>query len=376
MRNSLIAVFLLATSAAAVKRVALKKRAPTGIGHIGLGSTSDGTDVVIKDYQNAQYYGEISVGTPAQTLEVIYDTGSSNLWVPNPTTKTSVFGPHSVYDDSKSTTYVANGSTFDIEYGSGPVAGYYSRDNVFIGEYEAKNYLFAEVNDTSGLGAGWTFGKFDGICGLAWSSISVDGVPTPLDALIASGDMEEEVFAFYLGDEADGELIIGGVDEDHYTGDFAYVPLSQKTYWEVALDATKIDGEATGDCTKAIIDSGTSLLAGPEDDVKAMAAAIGARENVAGEYLVSCDKTDAPDIAFTLGGVDYSLSFDEYIIESGGECLLGIMAIDIPRPTGPLWILGDVFMRKYYVKFDIAGEQIGIATATSGALAKKEQPTA
>jgi hypothetical protein len=326
-----------------------------------LGADGSESSIVIKDYSNSQYYGEISVGTPPQTMTVIYDTGSSNLWVPNK--KPSIFSSHSIYDNSDSSTYVANGTTFDIEYGSGPVAGVYSRDTVALGDFSLDNYLFAEVDDTSGLGLGYKLGKFDGICGLAWPMISVDGVPTPLQALVAAGELEENVFAFYLGDEADGELLLGGVDADHYTGDFAYVPLAQESYWEVALDALKVDGATTGSCTKAIVDSGTSLLAGPPDDVAAIAAQIGVTANAAGEYLVDCDLEGAPDIAFTLGGADYSLSFADYIIESGGQCILAMQGIDIPAPAGPLWILGDVFMRKYYVKFDLDGAQIGIALA-------------
>merc|ERR550514_1216765 len=136
-------------SAAAVHRVPLKKRAPESYTAFEIvevptlgGST---TPVVIKDYQNAQYYGEISVGTPAQTMTVIYDTGSSNLWVPNK--KPSIFSSHSIYKSSDSSTYVANGSTFSIEYGSGPVSGIYSRDTMTIGDFSAPNYLFAEVDD-------------------------------------------------------------------------------------------------------------------------------------------------------------------------------------------------------------------------------------
>merc|ERR550539_190682 len=123
--------------------------------------------IVINDYQDAQYYGQISVGTPPQNLEVVYDTGSSNLWVSQ--IKPSILSKHHYYQHDKSSTYVANGTVFKIQYGSGPVAGYYSRDSVHIGDYTLDNYLFAEVNDVSGLGPhglSYAVGKFDGICGM------------------------------------------------------------------------------------------------------------------------------------------------------------------------------------------------------------------
>jgi hypothetical protein len=87
----------------------------------------------IKDYANAQYYGSISIGTPPQSFEVIFDTGSSNLWVPkvgcthcgNP-----FFGtPKSKYDHVASTSYKADGTDFEIMYGSGSVTGYFSEDD-------------------------------------------------------------------------------------------------------------------------------------------------------------------------------------------------------------------------------------------------------
>ena len=82
-----------------------------------LGAGKTGT-VTINDFENAQFYGSVEIGTPAQTFEVIYDTGSSNLWVPN-----KKFGTHKVYDHTASSTYVSNGTVFDIRYGSGPVSG-------------------------------------------------------------------------------------------------------------------------------------------------------------------------------------------------------------------------------------------------------------
>merc|ERR1712232_765931 len=136
------------------------------------------------------------MGTPGQTLNVIYDTGSSNLW--GQSTKPSMTSSHHYYDHDKSSTYVANGTKFQIQYGSGPVSGFYSQDSVKIGDSTLGEYTFAEVDNTKGLGPLYVQGKFDGICGLGLDAISVDGVLTPLQGL-SRGVLDETVFAFYLG---------------------------------------------------------------------------------------------------------------------------------------------------------------------------------
>ena len=80
------------------------------------------------------------------------------------------------YDDSKSSTYVKDGRTFDIQYGSGPVSGTLSKDTVTWGNIQVPDVIFAEIDNVKGLGLGYSLGKFDGILGLAFPSISVSGI--------------------------------------------------------------------------------------------------------------------------------------------------------------------------------------------------------
>jgi len=323
---------------------------------------ADPAQIVISDFQNAQYYGPITVG--GQSFNVIFDTGSSNLWVPSKSCTNC--GLHPLYDSSKSSTYVANGTIFKIQYGSGPVAGFLSYDTVNFGGLPVQKFEFAEITDVSGLGLAFSVGKFDGILGLGWPRISVDQILPVFPTAVAQGLIQSPVFAFYLGkaDGVNGELTLGGYDQAHFTGPINWAPLTAETYWQTKLDSMTIGGVPQTNTTRVILDSGTSLLAGPSADVKAIAAAVGATPFFLNpkEYTIDCTKiASLPDIVVTLAGVSYPLTGADYTINAGGLCLFAMTGIDVP--SGALWIMGDVFMRKYYTIFDYGNQRLGFATA-------------
>lgn len=326
----------------------------------------------IKDYANAQYYGTISIGSPPQSFQVIFDTGSSNLWVPkvgcthcgNP-----FFGKKSKYDHGESSTYAEDGSDFEIMYGSGSVSGFFSQDSVTVADdITVTGQKFGEIEDAGGLGMAYAFGKFDGILGMGFTSISIDNTPTVFENMIQQHAIDQPIFSFYLGDNAPGELTFGGYDPAKFKGDLEYVKLLSATYWEIPLDKASAGDYETqpnddGTPITAIVDSGTSLLTGPKKDVAKIASAVGAKGNFMGQYTIDCEKVDEmPDITFTINKKDYVIPGKKAVIQAQGTCLFAFMGMDFPKP-GPQWILGDVFMRQYYTVFNYLDETIGFAEA-------------
>jgi hypothetical protein len=321
---------------------------------------------VLHDYGNAQYYATVKVGTPPQEFKVIYDTGSSNLWVPEKgCVHCGYFFIHkkNKFDKSMSTTFVEDGSEFKIKYGSGAVSGLFEEDTVTLADgIEVKGQKFASIHDAAGMGVAYTMSYFDGILGLGFDSISVGGVKTVFHNAMEQGLLKSPMFAFYLGDNADGELTFGGYDDKKFKGDLTWVKLAKSTYWQVDVTGIKI-GSFSSSATNAIVDSGTSLLVGPKKDIAAIANAVGATKTLMGQYTIDCDKVkDIPDMTFTIDGKDYTLAGEKLAIQTSAMCLFAMSGMDFKEP-GPKWILGDVFMRKYYTVFDYEKEQVGFAEA-------------
>ncbi|KAL1293920.1 hypothetical protein HN51_054593 [Arachis hypogaea] len=432
--------------------------------------------VPLKNYLDAQYYGEIGIGTPPQTFNVIFDTGSSNLWIPSSKCYFSLACyTHHWYKSSKSKTYVKNGTSCKIVYGSGSISGFFSRDSVTVGDVVVKNQDFIEATREGSLS--FVLAKFDGILGLGFQEISVENALPVWDNMVLQNLVNEPVFSFWLnGDpnaKSGGELVFGGVDPKHFVGNHTYVPVTTKGYWQIEMGDFYIGGVSTGVCEggcAAIVDSGTSLLAGPTTVVTEINHAIGAegvlsvecKEVISqygeliwdllvsgvraddvcsqvglctmrdqsksagiemvtekeqkdlsakdtalctscqmlviwiqnqlrqestkdrvfnyvnqlceslpspnGESVVDCQSIHIlPNITFTIGDKHFTLSPDQYILKTGEGiaevCLSGFIAFDIPPPRGPLWILGDIFMRVYHTVFDSGNLRLGFAKA-------------
>jgi len=318
------------------------------------------TSVPIVNFADAQYYGPITIGTPPQKFNVVFDTGSSNLWIPSSQCEWIDIPCwlHNRYYDDQSSTYVKNGTLFSIQYGSGSMSGFLSQDTVSVGGLNVLNQTFAEA--TSEPGIAFIAAQFDGILGMAFDSISVDAVTPVWYNMLSQKLVPKPQFAFWLSKQASsngGELSLGGPDPSHYTGAFSYVPLTSDSYWEFQLDQMTLNGKVYFSKIKAIADTGTSLIAGPTSTMNALNTALGATViPVLNEAIFDCSKiSNLPPVTFTLNGKNFTLTADQYVLQVSGECISGFLGIDIPAPYGPLVILGDVFIRQYYTLFVFGG---------------------
>ncbi|KAJ5103654.1 hypothetical protein N7532_004183 [Penicillium argentinense] len=324
-----------------------------------------GHDVLVDNFLNAQYFSEIEIGTPPQTFKVVLDTGSSNLWVPSSECSSIACFLHSKYDSSSSSTYKKNGTEFAIKYGSGSLSGFVSQDILKIGDLKVQKQDFAEATSEPGLA--FAFGRFDGILGLGYDTISVNKMVPPFYNMLNQGLLDEPLFAFYLGDankEGDNsEATFGGVDKNHYTGELVKIPLRRKAYWEVDLDAIAFgDSVAELDNTGVILDTGTSLIALPSTLAELLNKEIGAKKSFTGQYTVECETRDKlPDLTFTLSGHNFTIGPYDYILEVQGSCISSFMGMDFPEPVGPLAILGDSFLRQWYSVYDLGNNAVGLA---------------
>jgi hypothetical protein len=153
-------------------------------------------------------------------------------------------------------------------------------------------------------------------------------------------------------------------------------------YWQVSMRDVYVDGQPLYACPRegcrVVVDTGTSLLTGPASGIRSLKRAIGADQ--------LCRGLDGlPDVTFALfetdpatgevaGRVNVTLSAADYMLEAvsdehvsieryggGRRCFAGLMPLDVPPPRGPLWVLGDVFLRAYYTVFDY-GSGGGVGT--------------
>ncbi|XP_025142240.3 pregnancy-associated glycoprotein 1 [Bubalus bubalis] len=338
------------------------KEHPYRLSHISFRG-SNLTTLPLRNIRDLVYMGNITIGTPPQEFQVVFDTGSSDLWVPSDFCTSPACSTHFRFRHFQSSTFRPTNKTFRIIYGSGRMKGVVAHDTVRIGDLVSTDQPFGLSMAEYGLERR----RFDGILGLNYPNLSCSGAIPIFDKLKNQGAISEPVFAFYLSkDKREGSVVMfGGVDHRYYKGELNWVPLIRAGDWSVHVDCITMKREviACSDGCTALVDTGTSLIQGPGRVIDNIHKLIGATPRGSKHY-VSCSAVNTlPSIIFTINGVNYPVPAQAYILkDSRGYCYTTFKEQRVRRSTES-WLLGDVFLRLYFSVFDRGNDRIGLAPA-------------
>ncbi|XP_014274641.1 lysosomal aspartic protease [Halyomorpha halys] len=325
-----------------------------------------GIPVSIKNNKNMDYYGVIGLGTPQQELKVVFDTGSSDLWVPsNHCWFSWACYNHKYFKDSKSSTFKKIGKSVAIQYGTGSISGTTVQDTLTIGDISVPDQVF--IAATSISKDPFYKAKTDGIFGLGFPEIAETKSTPPLYNLVYNGAVAKPIVSFYLNrdiqDSNGGEVTFGGTNEDLYVeGSGHPIQVTQRGFWQFILDSVTVNNVkiSSRNGYEVIADTGTSLVYLPVGASARIYDAIGAKVDD-GIGIVDCGRIySLPAVSFTIDGHDYQLEAKDYVLKmeekSKTICVVGFL-----DTAQDVVILGDVFLGTFYSIFNIGQNTVTFA---------------
>lgn len=310
---------------------------------------------------HSAYVGKIYIGSPKQMFKVIFDTGSSNLWIPSTTCQTSMCKLHHRFDMQKSHDFSFVGENMGVKFGTGRIWGRLAFDTVTLGEKTKDNI---EVHKQCiGLiekewGAVFRTNTFDGILGLSFPSLSMAHHPVLFDNVESQHLLKFPMFSFYYNPSPSkpSSVNFGYPNKDHYKGKIRWVDVSKPMYWQLRLVDIKIGDKKlnlcpTHDC-KLVVDTGTHLFTSPSAHLSTILTEIGA----------GCSGKDVTFVVKDSSGThELKVESKYYMQKAGSSCHPGFMTLDVPAPRGPLFIVGNLFMQKFLTIYSRKPQQVGFA---------------
>lgn len=351
------------------------------VGPIGVGTHTDCTrfdsasSFLNQTANSSKQEGETCQATDQSKVWVVFDTGSTNIWINSDLCETGpcrLPGRH-MYNHSASDTFLEPDvqNHVSVQFGTGKIDGPQAKEDFRIGPFIVKEQTFNMIQNATG--SVFKEVAFEGIVGLAFPKMSANGVVPFFDTVINQKALDHNEFAFYLSKDTPSANAIfwGGVDKTFYKGELEYFPVVDPFYWALKLVSFKIGedeimgsedeyvGSANEDRTwngpLAIVDTGTTFFTLEKGKFKSVMAKL---------PRVKCaDITSEthPPMTITLESSsgherDFVLSHKQYMASNhkgkDAKCSPAFMQVDLPEEHGVGMILGEVFLRHYFAVFD------------------------
>lgn len=342
--------------------VSLKKRVSAQVVQVEVGKTAA--------VHKMAYFGEVSVGTPAQKFSVVYDTGSGNLLIPGQGCRDTACKRHDRFDEQQSHTVkemncdgsaMSKGLKHDaltIHFGTGRISGKCLEDKICIGSLCASGSFVAATEESYHPFASFSF---DGVLGLARDKMAHRPEFSLMARMVRDKLLLAPIFCVFLSDSDDekSEITFGEVKKDHMASDLFWVPVSRASgYWEVKIEDITFNNKQQKLCEdcRVAVDTGTSELAGPSTIISQLEDKL--------QVDSDCKNyDDLPKLGFIIGTRILNLEPRDYVSKSGSSCRVALMSLDVPPPRGPLFVFGIPFLQKFFTVYDQVNHRVGFAAA-------------
>ena len=330
----------------------------------------------LTNYKNIQYLGVIYLGETLAPFQVIFDTGSSVLWIPSADcsdcySNNKLF----LYSCRESATCSRGDSTLRVNYSMGYVQGDLSTEKVALSKDAVlENATFLLVNGISGLGAVLA----DGVLGLAYSPPTDEKHQENFIAqLKAKGFISNEIFAFMLdeaGNKFGSKLVIGNVYKDYPESSFDFTKVVGNKTWTINIAQFQVGNASVGSGSlKAMLDTGTSYISFPENLAKPLLEAFkknghNCTVDIATGQVICILKKSAetlPTLQVKFKNQTFQIPSHQYVAKCAtvnktnpnapNQCKLALAITE-----GNKIILGNAFLRGHYVVFDQENSRVGI----------------
>ncbi|KAF9112517.1 hypothetical protein BGX27_003237 [Mortierella sp. AM989] len=335
---------------------------------------------------DTQWVAAMLIGTPPQEFSVVFDTGSSDLWIPSSSCQSSACSTLRRYNPGRSSTYSPDGRKWSINYAdSSWASGVLGIDDITVAGITIKGQAFGMASIDTGSTAAT---GVDGIMGLGFNSnTQIGDIRTPVSSMFAQSQIDQEIVSVWLNKASDqdsslsegGQFIFGGVDPSLYTGSITYVPVTSDDDWEISIDRLFIGRKELSlskAASSAIVDTGSSYILFPDYLATAFHRAIpnSQYDNKLG-WLIPCvlaNSRSVGDLTFVIGGQKFSVPISDIVIlksEYNGYCLSAIDSWQELQGHGSQSgiLLGDLFIKNQYVVYDYGNQKIGFATKVNTA---------
>jgi len=316
------------------------------------------------------YFGNVEVGTPKQTFQVVFDSGSGNLLVPASDCDSDACVAHARYNQAASSsahrvrcdgnkTDEAPQDEVSIFFGTGQIRGRCVQDQICIGTVCYPGSFVAATYETKSPFIAF---QFDGVLGLGLPSLSQSSEFNTMERLKETQRLHQTMYSVFLSSSESevetSEVTFGSVKASHMASAVHWAPVSRDTgYWEVKIADITIDNHPQELCASYVaVDTGTSELAGPSSLINELAERL--------QVLTDCSNyQQLPMLGFLIGGQILNLEPKDYVDKSADGCQVSLMPLDVPPPKGPLFVFGIPFLEKFYTIYDNVNKQVGFAVA-------------